>query len=291
MDERMSWTPLQSRDEAKRRVAENLLCFCGLTTARGCDCSWMDAGRQGQPAPDRPEPAAETYDWRQPQVQQRSELAILARTGSHAYGTARPDSDDDFRGVYIVPTSDLFRLHRPAETFAREDPDVALHELGKFCALAAAANPTVLEVLWAEPLHLSPAGEFLRKHRHLFLSRRALKTYGGYATQQIRRAQAGTGGSRGQAHLRREKFLLHTLRLMETGIDLMRTGDLHLRVRDPDALWGRARRPLEQTVEEFDRLDVEMRAAADSSPLPAHPDEAAIDELLAELRWSMADPD
>lgn len=212
------------------------------------------------------------------------DLAIVARVGSHAYGTARPDSDDDYRGVYIVPTTDLFRLRRPAETFAREDPDVALHELGKFASLAAAGNPTVLETLWAEPLHLSAAGERLREERGIFLSRRVLKTYGGYATQQIRRAQAGTGGSRGQAHLRREKFLLHTLRLMDTGIALLCTGELRLRVADPEELWARARRPLEETVREFEALNLAIRYAAESSPLPEHPDEARIDALLIELR-------
>lgn len=214
----------------------------------------------------------------------RADLAIVARVGSHAYGTARPDSDDDYRGVYLAPTVDLFRLSRPAETFAREDPDVALHELSKFARLAAAGNPTVLETLWAEPLHLSDAGATLREHRRVFLSRRVMKTYGGYATQQIRRAQAGTGGSRGSAHLRREKFLLHTLRLMETAIDLLRTGELRLRVHDPARLWERARRPLDETVAEFDTLNVQLRRAAESSPLPEHPDEALIDALLIELR-------
>jgi hypothetical protein len=34
----------------------------------------------------------------------RPDLAILVRAGSHAYGTERPDSDDDYRGVYLVPT-------------------------------------------------------------------------------------------------------------------------------------------------------------------------------------------
>ncbi len=218
-----------------------------------------------------------------------SDLAILVRTGSHAYGTARPDSDDDYRGVYVAQTPDLLRLRRPAETFTRQSPDLTLHELSKFATLATAANPTVLEVLWAEPMHLSYAGHFLRDHRHLFLSRRVLKTYGGYAMQQIRRAQAGTGGSRGQAHLRREKFLLHTLRLMETGTEMLRTGDLRLRVADPEALWERARRPLADVVVEFAALDVEMRMAADQSPLPEHPDERRIDDVLLAIRRAHCD--
>ena len=30
--------------------------------------------------------------------------------GSHAHGLADPDSDRDFRSVYVIPTIELFRL-------------------------------------------------------------------------------------------------------------------------------------------------------------------------------------
>ena len=214
----------------------------------------------------------------------RDDLAILARTGSHAYGTARPDSDDDYRGIYLAPTTDLFRLRRPADSFDRQDPDVTLYELHKFATLAAAANPTALEILWAEPLHLSCAGAFLRDHRSLFLSRRALKTYGGYAHQQLGRAVKGTGGSRGSAHLRREKFLLHTIRLAEAGLYLLRTGEVQVRVPDPEGLWRRAARGVEAVAEEFADLDARLAEAAASSPLPEVPDVDAIDRLLIDIR-------
>jgi hypothetical protein len=220
----------------------------------------------------------------------RADLAIFVRTGSHAYGTERPDSDDDYRGVYLAPTSDLFRLRRPAESFDRQDPDVTLYELGKFAALAAAANPTALEILWAEPLHLSSAGAVLRAHRSVFLSRRALKTYGGYARQQLGRAQAGTGGSRGAAHLRREKFLLHTIRLAESGLHLLRTGEVQVRVPDPEGLWRRARAGLASVVDEFADLDERLAAACAASPLPEHPDLDAIDALLIALRLPTGAP-
>lgn len=214
----------------------------------------------------------------------RCDLAIIARVGSHAYGTARPDSDDDYRGVYLAPTVDLYRLRRPAESFDRSDPDIALYELGKFANLAAAANPTALEILWADPLHTSAAGQFLRDHRDVFLSRRALKTYGGYAVQQLGRAIRGTGGSRGTAHLRREKFLAHTIRLAEAGLHLLETGEVQVRVPDPVGLLDRARRGVEAVALEFTDLDERLAAAASASPLPEHPDMDAIDDLLIAMR-------
>jgi uncharacterized protein len=214
----------------------------------------------------------------------RSDLALFARTGSHAYGTQREDSDDDFRGVFVAPRRDLYRLKRPAETFDRQDPDVTLHELTKFCKLAASCNPTVLEVLWVEPLHASAIGRELIGARDLFLSRRAMQTYGGYARQQLERAVRGTGGSRGQQHFRREKFLLHTMRLLDTGLHLLRTGEVKVRVDDPTALWDRARQPLATVVEQFADLDSTLAQAVADSPLPVEPDWESIDVLLIRLR-------
>lgn len=214
----------------------------------------------------------------------RADLALFVRAGSHAYGTDRPDSDDDYRGVYVAPTTDLYRLSRPAESFDRQDPDTTLYELAKFAKLAAACNPTALEILWAEPLHLTDAGRRLRLHRNIFLSRRALKTYGGYAHQQLAKATKGIGGSRGSGHFRREKFLLHTLRLAEAGLHLLKTGEVQVRVPDPARLWRIASAGLDVVSEEFASIDAAMRAALDTSPLPDEPDLETIDNLLIGLR-------
>jgi predicted nucleotidyltransferase len=224
------------------------------------------------------------------------EVGLVALVGSHAYGTAREDSDLDFRGFYVAPTERFWDLNPPGETFDRKEPDLTLHEVGKFVKLAVAANPTVLEVLWAEPCYVHPradhfynAGVILRAHRHTFLSRRLLKTYGGYAMQQLRKAEAGTGGSRGVQHFRREKFLLHTYRLMLAGTHALRTGDLKVAVDDPDALWEKARQPLDRIKEDFARLDREMLAAYERSPLPEHPPLDTINMLLRRIRRAHLD--
>lgn len=217
-------------------------------------------------------------------------VALVALVGSHAYGTNRPDSDYDYRGFYVAPTERLFDLDGRSVvdgSFTRDEPDLALHEVGKFCRLAAAANPTVLEVLWAEPVNMDGsmgAGAMLRANRKVFLSKRVLKTYGGYAMGQLRQAAVGTGGSRGQAHLRREKFKLHTLRLMRAGIYALRTGDLQVRVEDPKALWAEATQSLAYLERVFAGLDTEMRVAAQQSPLPDEPDYDGINLMLRTIR-------
>jgi hypothetical protein len=159
--------------------------------------------------------------------------------------------------------------------------------------LAAAANPTVLEVLWAEPDYMDMGfnggiGNLVIEQRSLFLSRRILKTYGGYALQQLEKARRGVGGSRGVEHFKREKFYLHTYRLMLAGIHALQTGDLMVQVEDPEALWAAARQPPEKIEREFLTLDQRITAAAASSPLPDEPDHEQINALLRAIRTRRA---
>lgn len=215
--------------------------------------------------------------------------ALVCLSGSHAYGTERPGSDFDLRGVYIAETDDLFRLQPPPATLDRGDPDITIHELHKFAKLAAAANPNVLELLWAPVVWASSYGRLLREHRQWFVSKRALKTYGGYATSQLRKAQEGTGGSRGTEHFKREKFVLHLYRLMIQGAGLLRTGELTVRMgsseRDIAAAW--AQEPIETLTSLWGRLDAEMVEAHRHSPLPDEPNWAAIDNLLISFRGDL----
>lgn len=222
--------------------------------------------------------------WREFEAEIPGEPALVALVGSHAYGTNHEGSDRDYRGFYVAPTSRLFTLDRLMETFDRKDPDVTLYELGKFVSLAAAANPTVLETLWADSYEATWTGEAIRANRQVFLSRRVLKTYAGYATQQLLKAQRGVGGSRGTAHLKREKFYLHTYRLMLAGIHCLETGDLKVRVDDPEALWAAAGQSLERIQQDFLGLEDRLRRAYADSPLPEEPDYAAINALLIEIR-------
>lgn len=219
-----------------------------------------------------------------PEVDAPGEIALMALVGSHAYGTSHPESDTDFRGCYIVPTGMLFHLDQPMATYDRQEPDVTLHELEKFARLCAAANPTVLETLWAERYIATEAGEILRANRQVFLSRRVFRTYVGYATQQLKKAARGVGGSRGTRHLKRDKFYLHTYRLMEAGIHCLETGDLRIRVEDPEALWARARQPIERIQSDFFSMENRILLAREGSPLPEHPDYERINAMLVRLR-------
>lgn len=116
---------------------------------------------------------------------------LLTVHGSHAYGTALPTSDRDFKGV-AIPLGSYFYgfVNRFEQAEIKSPNDTVIFDIRKFFALAADCNPNIIEILWVDPscyVHLTPAGERLVEHRDLFLSRKAKHTFSGYALSQLKR--------------------------------------------------------------------------------------------------------
>ena len=112
--------------------------------------------------------------------------------GSRAYGTNRPGSDEDLRGVFLVPPAEYALLSAPPEQVADERNDRVYYSLRRFAKLASASNPNALELFWLPPdciLLDTPRFAQLRENRSLFISRRAVDTHIGYALTQIKKAR------------------------------------------------------------------------------------------------------
>jgi hypothetical protein len=112
---------------------------------------------------------------------------LFARHGSHAYGLATEGSDEDFKGVAIPPKEYFFGFVSRFEQAESKTPDMVVFDLRKFMSLAADCNPNIIEVLWTEPLVVTPLGERLRASRGAFLSKKAKHTFSGYALAQLKR--------------------------------------------------------------------------------------------------------
>lgn len=217
-------------------------------------------------------------------------FALLAQVGSRGYGTHNADSDYDFKGVYVAHHRAVFSLGGAMQTLTPESQfDMTIYELAHFCKLAAAANPTVLEVLWADEYEASELGERLRANRDVFLSKRILQTYGGYATSQVRKALDGTGSARGADHYKRRKFRLHTIRLLHSGAVALRDGRVPVRLDPLEVKWMNQVADLPD--EQFERVIADNFEAinymAERSSLPEKPHEGSINALMYELRQSM----
>lgn len=123
-------------------------------------------------------------------------LILLGKTGSHAYGTNTPESDTDYKGVCIPPTSyflglDSFKGYDKTggKNFKNtaNDVDVTILHVNKFVRDALEGVPNNLELLYLDKsdyLFLDGFGLDLVNERHEFLSKRVFKKFGGFARSQ-----------------------------------------------------------------------------------------------------------
>jgi predicted nucleotidyltransferase len=113
--------------------------------------------------------------------------------GSRLYGTARPDSDWDLRGVCRMPPEALLGLLRFDQYQKHdEEEDTCIYGLTKFFALSLDANPNILDILCAPPqtwLLETPEWREIYDNRHLFLSQELRYTFSRYAVSQLKRLQ------------------------------------------------------------------------------------------------------
>ena len=218
-------------------------------------------------------------------------LILFGLAGSQAYGLAGPDSDEDMRGVFVYPTTDILGLGRfcGPQTTENKELDIVLHEVGKFVHLALAANPSILEQLFFEDYHeLTAEGEMLVAARPYFLSQKIRQTYGGYATQQykrlVQREQEGRVGFGPKTSKRREKHARHLARLLLQGQQLLATGELTLKLDKTQRKF--VRRAERLNTFDLGELFADQMALLDAidSPLPKETDYEAVNEILLDIR-------
>jgi uncharacterized protein len=109
--------------------------------------------------------------------------------GSRAYGLATGTSDTDLRGVF-VPPSLAFTGFVAQPDQIEPAAERVLYDIRKFFRLAAACNPTVIEVLFTDPqdhVTVSTEGRLLLDRRSDFLSRLAGDSFGKYGLAQLHR--------------------------------------------------------------------------------------------------------
>lgn len=157
--------------------------------------------------------------------------------GSTAYGLATGDSDVDVLGLYACDTRELHGLKEVVETHVKVNPDSTYHEARKYCRLALRCNPTVLELMWLpDYIQTSQLGQELVGIRGKLLSSLVRETYLGYATAQFRKLeQRGDGTFSADTAKRTAKHARHLRRLLYQGTKLWQSGELEIKVRNPEA--------------------------------------------------------
>lgn len=153
--------------------------------------------------------------------------------GSRAYGLATDDSDTDTLGVFVAPTLDVSGLFWSSkdETVTNASPDgddYTYHEVGKFLRLILKGNPTMIEFLFLDE-HTSKDkyGDLLVSNAiQLIPLTDTYYSYLGYAQSQLEKFN----------HSGTFKYAKHALRLLEQGEDLLTTGSMSVKVKEPKNL-------------------------------------------------------
>ncbi|MCP3685250.1 MAG: hypothetical protein GY861_21515 [bacterium] len=119
-------------------------------------------------------------------------LVYTCIMGSNAYGTATKDSDIDVRAVFLPSVEKLIDPFVSVEGIdtPSSNVDLSCYPISTFLRLASTCNPNVIEWLYAPEdivLCSSRVWEKLLEIRESFLSKRARRSFTGYALSQLKR--------------------------------------------------------------------------------------------------------
>lgn len=116
-------------------------------------------------------------------------VVIDTLVGSRAWGVAEEGSDEDRRGVFVLPMPWTTGLVDPPLDLTSVDGSQSYWEIGKAIRQALRADPNTLEMLFAAADITDPMGEPLMAIRSAFVSQEIYGSFGRYALSQLDRLE------------------------------------------------------------------------------------------------------
>lgn len=129
------------------------------------------------------------YDFLRKNEHLGKSIILLGIGGSHAYGLNTDQSDLDIRGCALNSKEEIL-TNKKFEQFVEENTDTVVYAFNKLVSLLSNVNPNTIEMLGLKPdhyLYISHIGKELVDNAHMFLSKKAVRSFGGYANSQLRR--------------------------------------------------------------------------------------------------------
>ena len=142
-------------------------------------------------------------------------IILLGLGGSHAYGTFTETSDLDVRGCALNSKEEIL-CRDNFEQVTDQPTDTTVYSFNKLMQLLTDCNPNTIEILGLKKehyLYLSDIGRELLDKRKMFLSKKALHSFSGYATAQFRRLDNKAGRLADQNV--QEQHILNSVKLAE----------------------------------------------------------------------------
>lgn len=131
------------------------------------------------------------YDFLRENDNLKNRIILLGLAGSYAYGTNNENSDIDVRGIALNKPSDLIGM-TSFEQYVDNNTDTCIYSFNKIIKLLINCNPNTIELLGLKKehyLYLNEIGRELIDNRKMFLSKRAIQSFVGYSTAQLRRLE------------------------------------------------------------------------------------------------------
>lgn len=131
------------------------------------------------------------YDFLRENEHLGKSICLLGLGGSYSYGTNNENSDIDVRGIALNSKSDLIGM-TSFEQYVDDNTDTTIYSFNKMINLLLSCNPNTIEILGLKKdhyLYINDIGKELIDNRKMFLSKRAVRSFGGYASQQLRRLE------------------------------------------------------------------------------------------------------
>lgn len=156
------------------------------------------------------------YDFLRTDPHLKNRIIFLTLGGSHAYGTNVETSDVDIRGCTMNNASEIVGLSN-FEQVVNTATDTTIYSFNKLIPLLLNCNPNTIEMLGCKAEHyifMTDIGRQMIDNRKLFLSKRALYSFGGYANQQLNRLENALA----RDHLAQAKKEEHIRRSMESSV-------------------------------------------------------------------------
>jgi hypothetical protein len=128
-------------------------------------------------------------------------VIFKARVGSHLYGTNRPESDEDFIGVFMPLPEDLLGLSPKQQEIkdsikvsngprnSAGDVDCKYYSLNKFLKLATEGQSCAIELFFAEPIIEEPEWVQIKEFaKEKIFSQNSIKPFVGFALAQAHKS-------------------------------------------------------------------------------------------------------
>lgn len=237
---------------------------------------------------------SEPYDFLRTNPHLGKHLMFLTIGGSHAYGTNVKGSDVNIRGVALNSREDLLGLSE-FEHHVDTTTDTTVFSFNKIVKLLSNGNPNVLELFGNSDdlvISYSPTTRLLMENKKMFLSKDAIKPFGGFVNDLINKSGRlyidMQGGRYGEIDIEKarktlNKLVMNANRLYLMAFDLFEKGEIiTYRSNDIDLLQ-------KFRFGEYDYLEwrayvlpvyeARMKTACKNSSLPDHVNMKLFNEL------------